>query len=144
MKKGQIFAMDFFIAYVIFLLVMLFMTATMLSIAGSMNNKIKIDDMTKRSLSGLDYLCYGENFSYEPYHLKKDSIDWFFSQTDEEISNTLLPGWNYSLKLNDINGANIHTAGSQSFTADQSLSFERVVYYNEERGKLVMAIWDEK
>ena len=142
--KGQAFTMDLFVAYTVFMILMLIVTTMSLWVAGTITAKESVDAMSLRAIAGLDYLCYGDNFTDEPYKLKTGEVQWFFGQSDGEIRDALHPGWNYSLKLTWLNGTTVLSAGGEMAKADTVVSFERVVYYDNNRGKLLMSIWEER
>ncbi|MCK4327104.1 MAG: hypothetical protein KAW41_01370 [Candidatus Diapherotrites archaeon] len=142
--RGQVFTIDLFTAYTVFMIVMLVITLMALWVGSAIQAKEKVDSMSLRAIAGLDYLCYGDNFTEEPYKLEKGPVDWFFSQSNAEVRDTLRPGWNYSLKLNMLNGTTMLSAGGELAKADTVVSFERLVYYNNTRSKLLMSIWEER
>ena len=140
--KGQIFTMDLFAAYGVFLIILLIITAMAFSTANMIVNRDKYDEMGARAIAGLDYLCYGDNFTYEPYKLKTEPVQWFFGQGSDYVYNTLKPGWNYSLQIVWANETAALSAGSKNSRAGTSISFERVVYYQGQQAKAVMVVWD--
>ncbi|MFC2174495.1 hypothetical protein ACFLQ2_01365 [archaeon] len=144
MKKGQAFTMDLFVAYTVFMIVMLVITLMSLWVGSAIHEKEEVDAMSLRAIAGLDYLCYSDNFTDEPYKLKTPEVQWFFSQSDDAVRDALRPGWNYSLELNWLNGTTLLSAGGYMSKADRVVSFERLVYYNDNRAKLIMSVWEER
>jgi len=140
--KGQIFTMDLFAAYGVFLIILMIITAMAFSVANMIVNRDKYDEMGARAIAGLDYICYGDNFTYEPYKLKTAPVQWFFGQGSDYVYNTIKPGWNYSLRIVLANGTDALAVGSLSPTASTSISFERLVYYQGQQAKAVMTVWD--
>ena len=141
--RGQVFTMDLFVAYGVFLVIMLLISAMGLWVSTTIREKDLTDAMSSKAIAGLDYLCYSGNYSYAPYQLNKTAVDGFFSQGDSIIRNELGPGWDYSMKLLWLNGTEIEAAGSYDHSADKIMSFSRLVDYDGVPAKLVMSIWME-
>ena len=142
--KGQVFTMDLFIAYSIFLVMMLLISAMGLWVSNTIREKDLTDAMGARAIAGLDYLCYSDNYTYAPYKLNVSAVDGFFAQGDSAIRNELGPGWEYSLKLLWLNGTEALSAGSMDYSADKVMAYSRMVYYGGEPAKLVMSVWVAK
>ena len=139
--KGQVFTMDLFIAYSIFLVIMLLISAMGLWVSGTIREKDLTDAMSARAVAGLDYLCYSGEYTYAPYYLNKTAVDGFFAQGDSAIRSELGPGWNYSIRMQRLNGTDIASAGSYNYGAEKIMAFSRIAYYGGEPVKLIMAVW---
>lgn len=142
--RGQVFTLDMFAAYAIFLVMMLMITFISLWVSDAILTKDKTDGMSVQAIAALDHLCYGNEYTGAPYLMDVDAIDGFFAAGTEAVRSELRPGWNYSLKLMWPNGTLIHSAGEYDYQGANIIAYSRVVSYNDENAKLVMAVWEEK
>jgi len=133
--------MDLFIAYGIFLVIMLLISAMGLWVSSTIKEKDLTDAMSAKAIAGLDYLCYSDGYTYAPYYMDKGAVDGFFAQGDAAIRSEIGPGWNYSIKMQWLNGTEIASAGSIDYSADKIMSFSRIAYYDGQPVKLVMSVW---
>lgn len=140
--KGQVFTMDLFTAYAIFMVMLLAISMMAFWVSSTILSKERTDDFSMGSVSALDYLCYGDDYTDAPYLMDKTAIDAFFAQSADDVRDELKPGWNYTLKLEWINGTGIHTVGDTDYTADDVISYHRYVYYNGDAAELIMMIWE--
>ena len=142
--RGQAFTLDLFAAFGVFLVMLLLILVMSLWVADAIVTKEKADSMGSRAMAALDYLCYGEEYTTAPYMLDGDAIDAFFAQADEEVAAELRPRWEYSLKLQWLNGTDIHVAGAEDPRAANVIAYGRIVNYRGNSTRLIMGLWEER
>lgn len=144
MRRGQVFTIDLFNAYGVFLLIMMLMMFMGLWVAGSLYDAEKNDEMHLRAMYAMDYMVYNDNLTYEPYHFRKADIDAFFSQGETGIRDTFKFGnYNYSMKVIQINGdVTKLEAGNESDSPKRAVALQRIARYDNQNAWVRVVIWE--
>ncbi|MCD6522576.1 MAG: hypothetical protein J7K68_02420 [Candidatus Diapherotrites archaeon] len=143
MRRGQLFTLDLFNAYAIFLVVMLIITLLIASVFSMSASKQQYDELLKVVLHAEDYLTYSSDLNDVPYKFNKEKIDTFLALPDDTLRDKLgIYGYNYSIKITQIVGNTVRAeAGTDTNDYDMAVSLSRVVMYDNTECLLVVKVW---
>jgi len=145
MRKGQIFTMDLFLAYSLFMILMLLLFVFSANIVYLMEAREFNDRIQQRIIYAEDYLVYSEKYNTEPYLFNATAIDAFFAQNDTQIRDELqFQEMNYSIQVIQLNGGVVKLeAGSVPDREETAVSLQRFVMYQSQKSKLVVTLWEQ-
>jgi len=143
MRKGQVFTIDLFNAYAIFMVVLLVLSILISQMFITMVNEKEYDEVQLAIINAQDYLCMSEKFTQMPYDFDEQEIGAFFAQTEDEIKGELnFERYNYSVKVVQINGNVVQLeAGEDAQDYDRASILTRIVRYKEQDHRLVVKLW---
>lgn len=140
--RGQMFTLDLFAAYGVFMLIMLFILALSSWVAIGMVQRESTDSMMREAMTAADYLTYNGVYTTRPYELNNSSINAFFGQTSEAIADELQLSRNFSIKIIQLNSGQVRkSAGAEGTKPTMAVSLERRVIYSNQPAKLVVMLW---
>jgi hypothetical protein len=139
--RGQMFTLDLFAAYGVFMLMMLFILALSSWLVIGMVQRESTDGMMREAITAADYIVYGP-YAAGPYDLDKPAIDALFAKSDDAIADELQLSRNFSIKVIQINGGVVKLeAGAEPTKPEMAIGLERRVRYQSQNAKLVVMLW---
>jgi hypothetical protein len=140
-SAGQIFTLDIFSAFGIFMLIM-FLILIVSTWAALTAREIQLrDSMTREALAASDVLVYSPNYTTSPYRLNSTAMT-AFTTMGGGVAGVLKFSNNFSIKVVRLNDSSvIHSVGTEPRSARTVVAVERRAYYNDTDVKLIVTVW---
>ncbi|MBN3037105.1 MAG: hypothetical protein JW834_01525 [Candidatus Diapherotrites archaeon] len=141
MKRGQALTTDFFMAYALFLVLMMIITAFSLFVSTSIRRADDSEALHYRISSIADHITYG-NLTTSPYALDRQRADEFFSKTEWNAQEEFhVHDYNCTIRVLWPNRSVMKSIGSLPRTQNATHSQQRYVSYGGDEGVLEVMLW---